>query len=1084
MSAEALFYAPGESIAGFRILEILGRGGVGTVYGAVSPEGRPVALKVAHSSDGVLHGDWLRREARVAARLRHPHIVEVLGVGELQEGAASRPFLVLGRVQGDALERLADRLSSAEIARLADQLLDALGYAHDSGVLHLDVSPNNILIRAGDGAALLTDFGLSSPRDRREGETRTLIAGTPGYMSPEQALGAGGVGPRSDLYALGAVLYRLISGFPPHTGRTGPEIIRRTLNDEAVPLKERPGIHLGAAACAVVDALLRRGAEDRPPCAAVARQLWREATDHVKRPATVSMVAPTPAIGITRATLIATQAMELPVVPDGPTRPGQSVRTAVVATPARGARRPSLQPTGAGGREAVIEALLLATEGSQIVRLVGPRGSGRSHIFDCLRRFLHERDHAVAWCTGRRATDAPPMETIAALAVDLVGASVGPPWVVAERLALALDTVGGGALRLGRDALTQGVLGITRRPPLGGARLETFRAMHLLRPPGRPLTLLVDDADRIDADSLEILRDLARGGVGVVLASCSEDAADPSVHVPALSMDRRLVLAGDEALAHSDATLADLALAGGLRQGQSKSAEARIRHALDIIGSAEHDALAIAALLHGEAPVRALGALGGAAGVDAVDALMDVGWIIPVAHAAARAENWCRLRSPLLEACIRDATREDRTRPLEVARWFTRQCFDQSLGVLETVADLATHAGEEKLAAFAAAEVGRRAATLHDPNAQRWIQRALDSATEGTSSAVDSASLRVELAQLHALAGETESCEREALAALGELGEERRLLRARALGCLGRARAELGDPEASVQRFRQAVHAVEGSDPTELATALSSLAWQLGYGMGQTAEAIALMQRALQEAERIDTPLFRARLCGRLGAVQLRAGDWDGQLITNWTDLGLSMLAGDISGVVRGHINIGVCFTNRGLLTLARAHTEEAAFLAEAHGGWTAAHIAQNNLATIACDQHRHDDAVFHVATANRLAARRGVSPLCETWAVRVRLCIRAGDLAGARAAWTLMQESARGAERPLCARIGALLEDGTERLQAAVAEGIADPYDDAATRLSLAARRGDEPAESAAIARLIELGADPDLERRRWLEP
>ncbi|MCA9616072.1 MAG: protein kinase, partial [Myxococcales bacterium] len=129
---------------GYRALRELGRGGVGVVLEALAPDGRRVALKIAHADVMPWRHEWLRREASLAARLRHPHVVELLTSGELDDG---RPFLVFEHVQGRSLEECADTLDGPAIVRLGRELLGALGYAHDAGVLHLDVSPSNVLLR-------------------------------------------------------------------------------------------------------------------------------------------------------------------------------------------------------------------------------------------------------------------------------------------------------------------------------------------------------------------------------------------------------------------------------------------------------------------------------------------------------------------------------------------------------------------------------------------------------------------------------------------------------------------------------------------------------------------------------------------------------------------------------------------------------------------------------------------------------------------------------------------------------------------------------------------------------------------------
>ena len=242
-------------------------------------------------------------------------------------------------------------------------------------------------------------------------------------------------------------------------------------------------------------------------------------------------------------------------------------------------------------------------------------------------------------------------------------------------------------------------------------------------------------------------------------------------------------------------------------------------------------------------------------------------------------------------------------------------------------------------------------------------------------------------------------------------------------------------------------------------------------------------------AAEVDTPAFQARLCGRLGANQLRAGDWDGQLATNLRDLGLSGIASDISGVMRAHINLGVCYTNRGLLGLARAHTAEAARLADDHGILRAGQIAWNNLAMIAADEGRWADAEA-AAEASRERCSSDALEVAETWEVLLRCRLAAGDRSGAREALAVLERKATGAERPLAVRAAArFLEasDAVAALEAILAEGIGDPYDRAKTQLALAdARRaagdsaGADSLEREADEVLRFLGADPALERRR----
>uniref|UniRef100_UPI0027B92F32 serine/threonine-protein kinase n=1 Tax=Dokdonella sp. TaxID=2291710 RepID=UPI0027B92F32 len=202
-------------IPGYHIVRQLGRGGMSTVYLAIQQSvDREVALKVM--SPALLvdpdFGTRFLREARIAARLHPRHVVGIHDVGH----AGDLHYIAMEYVPGGPLPCGDGKpLPPAQALRIAREIAGALAYAHDRGIVHRDVKPDNILLRE-DGSAVLTDFGIAHAQEAALRMTRTgAIVGTPHYMSPEQARGRG-VDGRSDLYSLGVVLYEMLLGQVPY----------------------------------------------------------------------------------------------------------------------------------------------------------------------------------------------------------------------------------------------------------------------------------------------------------------------------------------------------------------------------------------------------------------------------------------------------------------------------------------------------------------------------------------------------------------------------------------------------------------------------------------------------------------------------------------------------------------------------------------------------------------------------------------------------------------------------------------------------------------------------------------------------
>ena len=232
----------GAEIGSYEIESEIARGGMGVVYRAHQKGlDRRVAVKVI--SNGVLASDEERKrfriEAESAANLDHPGIISIHEIGSWN----GHEYFSMPLVDGPTLQHHVDEqsLDDREAARMVRDIARAVAYAHDSGIVHRDLKPDNILIDR-QGRPLVTDFGLA--KWQREGTmlTRTgQVLGTPNYMSPEQAGGSGRGDLLSDVYSLGAILYALLTGVPPHEGDNPAEVLRRVMQDEPSPPRSYRG---------------------------------------------------------------------------------------------------------------------------------------------------------------------------------------------------------------------------------------------------------------------------------------------------------------------------------------------------------------------------------------------------------------------------------------------------------------------------------------------------------------------------------------------------------------------------------------------------------------------------------------------------------------------------------------------------------------------------------------------------------------------------------------------------------------------------------------------------------------------------
>ncbi|HET9040161.1 MAG TPA: serine/threonine-protein kinase, partial [Gemmatimonadales bacterium] len=222
----------------YRIEGEIGAGGMATVYLAQDlRHDRKVALKLLRPElSAVIGAERFLAEIKLTANLQHPHILPLFDSGE----ADGFLFYVMPFVEGESLRSRLNRekqLPVADAVRIGTEVASALDYAHRHGVVHRDIKPENILIH--DGRALVADFGIALAASKAGGNRMTetgMSLGTPHYMSPEQAMGEREITARSDVYALGVVVYEMLTGDPPFGGSTAQAIVARVLTEAPRPI--------------------------------------------------------------------------------------------------------------------------------------------------------------------------------------------------------------------------------------------------------------------------------------------------------------------------------------------------------------------------------------------------------------------------------------------------------------------------------------------------------------------------------------------------------------------------------------------------------------------------------------------------------------------------------------------------------------------------------------------------------------------------------------------------------------------------------------------------------------------------------
>jgi serine/threonine-protein kinase len=277
----------GKLVGSYRVTQILGQGGMGAVYLAEHPDiGRKVAIKVLLAEAAARKGlvERFFAEAKAVNLIRHPNIVDVTDISRLPDG---RAYLVMEYLEGQSLAKyLADRkaLSLQEAAGLALQMADALGAAHARGIVHRDMKPDNVILLARPNDipfVKILDFGIAklSVGDGGQATQTGSVMGTPAYMSPEQALGKNNeIDGRTDLYALGVILFQMLAGRPPYESEAFGELMIKHLY-EPIPslIAVRPD--LPAELDVFINRVLAKRKDDRfPSMQSLAQELVRICT--------------------------------------------------------------------------------------------------------------------------------------------------------------------------------------------------------------------------------------------------------------------------------------------------------------------------------------------------------------------------------------------------------------------------------------------------------------------------------------------------------------------------------------------------------------------------------------------------------------------------------------------------------------------------------------------------------------------------------------------------------------------------------------------------------------------------------------
>ena len=273
----------------YEVLGVLGRGGMGIVFKAFdAPLNRYVAIKMLlpHLAASGAARKRFEREGQAAAAVIDDHVLPIYAVSQWQ----NIPYLVMQYSSGNNLQRRIDvdgPLDVKEILRIGMQTARGLAAAHAQGLVHRDVKPSNMLLDGTVERVMLTDFGLARAVDDASITRTGTIAGTPQYMSPEQARGKS-VDARSDLFGLGCVLYAMCTGHPPFRAESSYAILRLITDEEPRPIREI-NADIPDWLCSIIGKLMSKKADERYQNAEEVAELLEQCLAHVQQPTTTPL---------------------------------------------------------------------------------------------------------------------------------------------------------------------------------------------------------------------------------------------------------------------------------------------------------------------------------------------------------------------------------------------------------------------------------------------------------------------------------------------------------------------------------------------------------------------------------------------------------------------------------------------------------------------------------------------------------------------------------------------------------------------------------------------------------------------------